>query len=281
MSLDVGTALSEGFNRTFTRTGLMLAVAFVLLGGVSAVASQTLLADFFDSLLELMRANRGTGEGEFTRETIRTVESLARSSTPFSLPISTAVAWLLVVLTVVFAESARLISARVFFGERTDSISSEIIRRNIVVATANGIIGGIVVSICIVIGSILGLVLLIIGSVIVALFLAMSFLFLRQEIAIEDKNFVDAMTDSWNLAKGDRIELFALVLVVTIAVGVVSFGLSFMFAFISTTASAVIGLLIGGVTAVFGTASVTRAYAQLHAERAGDEQWETGDEWKY
>lgn len=281
MSLDVGTALSEGFRRTFTRNGLLLAVAFVLIGVVSAVASQTLLAEFFESILEVMRANRGTGEGEVPRETIRAVEVFARSWTPFSLSISTAVAWLLVALTAVVAEAAKLVSARVFFSERTNDISAETLRRNIVMATANGIIGGIVVTIFIAIGGILGLVLLIIGSVIVALFLAMSFLFLRQEIAIEDKNFVDAMTDSWNLAKGDRIELFALVLVVVIAIVVVSYILTFVFALISPIAGAIVGLLIGGVTAVFGTASVTRAYAQLHAERAGDEQEDSGDEWKY
>lgn len=272
MSLDIGTALSEGFRRTFTRNGLLLAVAFVLIGLVSMLAFQTILAEFFDSILELMRANRGPGEDEFTRREIRMAESVFRGQTPFALPIPSSVAGLLVVLTAVLAEAVRLVSVRVFFSERADGLSGRRLRRNIVVATANGVVGGIVVGVFITIGGVLGLVLLIIGGVLVALFLAMSFLFLRQEIAIEDKNFVDAMTDSWSLAKGNRIELFALVLVVVIAASVASVVPTTVLGLINPTAGVIIGLLIGGVTAVFGTAAVTRAYAQLHTERAAGEQ---------
>lgn len=271
MSLDIGTALNEGFRRTFTRNGLLLAVAFVLIGVVSTVAFQTIAADFLDSILELMRANRGTGEGEFTREEIRAVEAGARSVTPFALPISTAIAWLLIVLTAVFAETTRLITVRVCFDERTDDGSNGTLRRNIVVATLNGIVGGIAVYIIVAIG----LVFLIVPGI----FFAISFLFLRQEIAIEDKNFVDAMSDSWSLAKGNRLELLALVLLVAIIAGIASFVPTFVLGLISPTVSAVAGFLIGGVTAVFGTAVVTRAYAQLHTERAVGEGQTDTDEW--
>jgi hypothetical protein len=278
MSLNIGTALREGFRRTFTREGLLLAVAFVLLGVVSAVATQTILADFFDSIIEFMRANRGTGESEFTLREIRAAEAFASGQTPFAFPIPVSAASLLVVLTAVLAEAARIVTVRVVFTERTAGISLGLVRRNILFATANGIVGGIVVAFIVGIGGILGLVLLIIGGLIVALFLAMSLLFLRQEIAVEDKNFVEAMGDSWSLAKGNRLELLALVFFVVIAIAIATTVPSLVVGLVSPTASAVVGLLLGGVAAVFGTAVMTRAYAQLHAERAAETDG-TADEW--
>ncbi len=278
MSLDVGTARNEGFRRTFTRNGLLLAVAFVLIGIVSAIAFQTILADFFDFVIEVMRTNRGTGEDEFTRQEISAAETFFEALTPFALPIPVSVAGLLVVLTAVVAEAVRLLTVRVFFGERTDA-SSGTLRRNIVMATLNGIVGGIVVGILIVIGGILGLILIIIGGIIVALFLAMSFLFLRQEIAIEDKNFVDAMADSWSLAKGNRLELLGLVVLVVIGIAIATTVPPLVLGLVSPIIGALVGLVIGGIAAVFGTAVVTRAYAQLHTERATEE--EATDEWAY
>lgn len=279
MTLDISTALRGGFRRTFTPAGLSLAVVFVLVGIASAVASQTLLADVFDSLIEIMRSQQGPGDDEFTRQEIRMTASLLRGRTPLALPIPLSVAGLLFVLSAVFAEVARLVTARVAFDEGGADAGGGRLRRNLGRATLNGIVGGIVVDVVIVLGGIVGLVGIVIGGVVVALFLAMSFLFLRQEIAIEDKNFVDAMTDSWTLAKGNRLELFTLVFVVVIAVGVVSAILTAVFGVVDPTVGVAVGLLVGGLTAVFGTAVVTRAYAQLHAERAANMGQSDPDEW--
>ncbi|HET7324365.1 MAG TPA: hypothetical protein VFJ06_08545 [Halococcus sp.] len=276
MSLDIGTALSEGGRRTFTRNGLLLVCAFALIGLVSTVATQTLLADFFDSFLELMRANRGTGDGEFTRRQIRTFETLFRGQTPFALSIPTAGAWGLFLLTAVFGETTTLVAIRVFVSEHT-GLSRGLVRRNILVATANGIVGGIVVLVVITIGGVIGLVGLLIGGPIVAAFLAMSFLFMRQEIAVEDENFVDAMADSWTLAKGNRLSLLALVILVVITVAIAASVPPLVLGFVNSTVGVLAGILAGGVTAAFGTAVVTRAYAQLRAER--DAETEPTAEW--
>lgn len=268
MSLDTSAALSEGFRQTFTRNGLLLAVVFVLIGVVSAAATQTLLANAFDAYIEFLRANQGTGLVEVTREEIRTNEFFVRGLTPFTLPIPVSVAWLVVTLTAVIAEAATLVAVRVFFIEHTERISVELARQNIIVAMFNGIVGGVVVRFIVIIGGMLGLIAIIIGGPIVAAFLAMSFLFFRQEIAVENKTFVDAMADSWELAAGSRIELFLLVFLL----GIVSVVLSipaFVLGFVSPIAT-VIAMILPGVMVVFGTGVVTRAYAQLHAERAAD-----------
>lgn len=259
MSVRIGTALREGGRRTFTRDGLVLVFAFVLIGLVSAVAAQTLLADAFDTLLELMWANRGTGEGEFTREQIRTVEAFVSGQTPLALSIPTSGAWALIALTAVLAEAATVVAIRVFFAADT-ALSGAVIRHNLPFATLNGIVGGIVVLLIVAIG----LLFLIVPGV----FLAITFLFLRQEIAVEDTNFVDGMADSWQLAKGNRLKLFALVVGVVVIVLVVSTVVPAVFGAVSPVVGLAVGVVSSGVTAVFGTAVVTRAYAQLHAERA-------------
>jgi hypothetical protein len=181
------------------------------------------------------------------------------------------VAGLLIVLTGILAEAANLVAVRAFFAESGRALSGELVRRNIVVATLNGIVGGIVVQVVIAIG----LVFLIVPGV----FFAIAFLFLRQEIAIEDTGFVDAMADSWQLTSGDRLELFALVLGVVVLVTVVSTAMPLVFEIASPLLGAVVSILLGGVTAVFGTAVVTRAYAQLHADRAVVRNGDDTDEW--
>ena len=272
MSLDIGEALSEGVRRTVSPAGLALAVAFVAIGAVAALASQTLLADVLDGIVDMMQANRGPGEDEFTRQDIRAVRTLFEGQTPLALGVSPSVAGLLIALTAVLAEAARLLTARVCFPGRTGDGdgAGRVLWSNLPLATVNGIAGDIVVSIIVTIGTVLGSVLLLVGAFVVGGFLAMSLLFLRQEIAVEDKNFVDAMGDSWSLAKGNRIELFALVFLVVVIAGVVVRVPTTVAALISPTAGAVVGVLVGGVTAVFGTAVITRAYAQLHAERHGE-----------
>jgi|AntDeeMinimDraft_5_1070356.scaffolds.fasta_scaffold20108_2 uncharacterized membrane protein len=272
MSLRIGTALREGARRTFTRDGLVLAVVFVVIGIVSTISFLTLLANGIDGLLELMRANQGTGDAEFALEQIRAVESVADALDPLTLPVSSAVAWLLVALTAVLAEAVNIVAVRAFFADSGRALSGSLVRRNLPLATLNGVVGGIIVNIVVAIG----LLFLIVPGI----FFAIAFLFLRQEIAIEDQNFVDALADSWQLTKGNRLELFALVLGVAILVAIVTRVPPLLFGTVSPTASILVSILVGGVTTVFGTAVITRAYAQLHADRAAVQNGETDtDEW--
>ncbi|PSQ13436.1 hypothetical protein BRC98_01390 [Halobacteriales archaeon QS_7_68_65] len=239
MSLRIGAALREGARRTFTRDGLVLVVVFVLIGIATALATQTLLADAFDAIVETLRTEPGAAPDDLTPQEIDEIETTFESQTPFALPVSPVVAGLLLVVTAVLAEAANLVAVRAL----------------VVIA--------------------IGLVFLIVPGV----FFAIAFLFLRQEIAIEDTSFVDAMADSWQLTSGDRLELFALVLGVVVLVTVISTAMPLVFEIASPLLGAVVSILLGGVTAVFGTAVVTRAYAQLHADRAVVRNGDDTDEW--
>ena len=272
MSLRIGEALSEGVRRTFTRDGLVLAIVFVLIGIVTALATQTIVAEVIDGAIEALRAESGTAPNDFSPDEIDRIETALEGQVPLALPISPLVAGLLLVLTGVLAEAANLVAVRAFFTESGRALSGELVRRNIVVATLNGVVGGIVVSI--VVG--IGLLFLVVPGILFAI----AFLFLRQEIAVEDESFVGAMASSWQLTKGDRLELFALVLGVIVLVTVVSTVVPILLGVVSPLVNVVISVLLGGVTAVFGTATITRAYAQLHADRAAVRRNGTDtDEW--
>ena len=94
------------------------------------------------------------------------------------------------------------------------------------------------------------------------LFFAVAFYFLRQEIALEGRNFVEAMAESWRLTRGSRLDVFALGLLVVVVSqfeAVVSFALGRA----APLAGALVSPVVGGVLAAFGAAVVTRAYLQL------------------
>lgn len=268
MSLWIGTALRDGARRTVTRDGLVLVCAFVLVGVVSTVAIQTLATDVFDSFLDVLRTGQPAGDPLSPQE-IDSLETAIEAQTSLALSIPTSVAGLGIVCTGVIAEALHLIAVRIFFAAYTNGEIDRL--RPIFLPTLNGVVGGVVVWFLITIGGILGLVVLVVGGPIVAAFLAVSFLFLRQEIAIENKGFIRALNDSWDLTRGNRIALFGLVLAVFVITGLASGVLSAVFGALSPVAGVVVGFLVGGVTAVFGTAVFTRAYARLHAEEYSDE----------
>jgi uncharacterized membrane protein len=137
--------------------------------------------------------------------------------------------------------------------------------------TLNGFVGGIVLGVLVTIG----LVLFILPGV----FLYVVFLFLRQEIALQDRNFVDALAESYELTKGNRLTLFGLVaiLFVVALAGLVP-GFAATLAGVPTLVATAIGLLVGPVVALFGIAVTTRAYVQLRDDAAAKAEEEVEDE---
>jgi hypothetical protein len=270
MSIDIGQAFREGISRTFERNGLLLAGVFVVIGLLTLVLTNTLIAAAFEAMLEFLRGvsaselQGGVNQSELN-QTIAQLESTRESADEFaplalSLPLgagttaSLAAAGLLV--TALLAEATSIVAVRVFATDETDAVPNDLATDNIVLATLNGFVGGIVVWGLIAVGSVF---LLLPGIA-----LAVLFYFLRQEVALNDKNFVQAMADSWRKTAGSRVEVFllgALVVVVSQLTSVVNTVAGFG----SVTAGAVLSTLVGGVVGVFGAATVTRAYVQLDA----------------
>lgn len=278
MTLDIDVALRRGFSRTFKRNGLLLFVAFVVFGLVNAVLIQTATLQLFERLGDLPTTpSPGGPGGTGGAGTAPPDMDEVTGAQPLALPIPFIVAAPLAALTPFVNEALRIIAVRTLVSDHTDSIPGAFARENIVWATLNGFVGGIVVSFIVFIGGVIGLIGLLIGGPIVAAFLATAFFFVRQEIAVENKNFVDALTDSWRLTSGHRIGLFALALAVWIVgliAGVPGTVISFVAAAGSfpaaTLAITVVSVVASALTTVFGIAVAARAYDQLRAERNGD-----------
>lgn len=252
MPLDIGAALRDGLRRAFKRNGILLMGVFLLIGTASTIATQTLNQAIFEAVQELSTMPGGT-ESPLIEDV---------GPTPFALPIAFSLAAGLVLALALLGEAIHIITVRTFVSDATRGIPEEFLYRNMVWATLNGFIGGIVVTVLILIG----LVLLIIPGI----FLAISFFFVRQEIAVRDVNFVDAMQGSWSLTTGNRIEIFGLaiiLLVITLLASIPTLASSVLGQIVSTLT----GITIGAITSVFNIAVAARAYDQLRAIRTAND----------
>jgi hypothetical protein len=265
MSLDIGEALRDGFDGVRASSGLALVGVFVAFGLVNTVVQESLVRVSVGGLLDDLSANPPSVEGsdltaaEFQDLLTEVRESIAEG-TPLAYLDSLSVLELAVaaVVLAVLAEAIRMIAIRVFVSPETGSIPRELVTRNLVWAVLNGVIGGIVAGILVVVGFVL--------LVIPGVFLAVSFLFLRQEIAIEDRNFIEALSGSWNLASGSRIELFVLVVILVLVGPVVSFVVGLVG---SSAPVALLNVIATSVVLTYTVAVVSEAYDQLRMEDQG------------
>lgn len=265
MALDISSAIRNGIDRTIQRNGLLLMGVFLILKLVSAVASQTLTRANIAFLSRLSESGAvpdpttGGGASPTTPPFLGPSFGAGGGDIPLALTMSLPAAMGIALAVSLLAESVRIVAIRTFVSDHLDTIPAEFVRRNIVVATLNGFVGGIVVLVL----TAIGLILLIVPGV----FLALVFFFVRQEIAVEDENFVDAMAGSWYLTAGNRIELFGLALVL-FAITLLAAIPSVAVGFVSPIGAVVVSAVLSSITTVFGIAVVARAYDQLRTERA-------------
>ena len=274
MSLQIDEALQEGFHRTFARSGLLLVAAFVAFGFANAVISQSLSGEMMGVLERAVEQPAQQSQPPFGPGT--------NQETPFAVPLPLPVLGLLSLLTALVAEAIRIVAVRVFASDHTDSVPRSLATRRIGLATINGVVGGIVAGIF----TVLGLVFLVVPGI----YVAISLFFVRQEIAVADKNFVDALGDSWSLTAGNRWELLGLAVIV-IVINLIASSPSAVLVFLDPAIGTSVSLVIGGFTTVFGIAAATRAYEQLRRERdaklglddgdggaaGADDDWNTGN----
>jgi hypothetical protein len=261
MSLRIEAALREGFERTVRRNGLLLVAVFVVFGLANRVVTQSAnagLTQLIDSTLPAPTTGGGPGAGG-----VPPVD--AGGVAPLALPIPLPVAILLVVAFAVAAEGIRIVAIRVFASDETETVPPDLARRDIGWAVLNGVVAGVIATVLVGIGL---LVLVVPG-----LFLAVSFYFVRQAVALEDATVFDALSRSWELSKGNRLSVFVLLVVVWLVNLVAS--LPSGAAFVLTPAVAtVLSAIIGGFTTVFGIAVATRAFVQLQNPDTDAEQWD-------
>jgi hypothetical protein len=263
MSLDIGRALRDGLDRTTARTGLVVLAVLVGFRLVNGVVQQSLSKVWIGGILDELAADPPSFEGSelTTEEYLDLIEEIRRTvveTTQLSYLESLSVPELLAIGAVlaIVAEAIRIVAVRTFVSPETESIPRELLSRRLGWAVLNGVVGGIAVGILVAVGLIL--------LVVPGIFLAVAFLFLRQEIAVEDKNFVDAMSGSWSLTAGNRIELFGLIVFLV----VISLAVSFVVGLFGSSAAVdVVNIVTAAAVLTYSVAVVSRAYDQLRAER--------------
>lgn len=260
MSLNVSRAIREAAYRTVSRNGAVFVLVFALLGTLSTVVT--------DSLLLLVDSFAAEVEG---------AEPVG-VPTPLGLSLSGSVILLLGLAWLLANAAASVVAMRVLVSEHVDAIPDDLLSRRLTGATVNDIAAEVVAYVLIGIGFLL--------LVIPGIFLAICFYFTRPLIAVEDRGFIDALTESWRLTRGHRLRVFGLlviVLLVGLAVSIPATLVSALFA-AAPAVGAVIGIVLGAVTTVFGLAVVARAFVQLRDELEGEpeadeDRPDEADEW--
>ena len=268
MGIDIGHALREGASRTAGRNGLLLAAAFAGIALLTTVLFQSLVVSATDSALAAFQSaspqELGLSPAEYDDAVseFETAREQAQSAAPLAVGISAGVAAGGLLLLAIVGEAVSIAAVRVFATDGPEGVTSDLVTDNVLLATLNGFVGGIVVWGLILLGSALFLL--------PGIALAVLFYFLRQEIALNDKNFVQGMADSWRITKGNRIEVF-LVGAILVVVSRLEEATSAAVGVVSTPAGTVAAAVVGGVLAAFGAAVATRAYVQLDGAGEADE----------
>lgn len=244
MALQIGNAIRDGFERTVSRNGLLLIAIFLLFSIANTLVSQSLslaVQEYFTQFS--MQAAQQPGVGS---------PDAAQTVLAVTLPLP--IALILTLLTMLLAEGLRIVGIRMFAPDETLPVTADQLREGLPLAVINGMVAGVIATVL----TYLGLLLLVIPGV----FIALSLFFVRQEIALQNKNFIDALRDSWELSGGNRLELLGLGIIIFVISLIASSPATVLF-FLSPLPALLLGTVTSAITTVFGIAVVTRAYQQL------------------
>lgn len=251
MSLQIGQALQDGVDELTSERGLLFVAVFVIFGLVNQVVSQSLSAAFNRYLFDAMNIPPSATVGR---------QSMGGASTAMAVDIPLPIAAVLALVMWLVSVALLVLAIRAFADDGDDPLPSSA-TRNLLPTVGIMIAVQILTSIAVGIGSLL---LLIPGLV-----LAILFVFVKQEVALNDSGVIESIKNSIDIV-GDNIVGVVVLLLVTVALGIlltIPFTLSLL-ALPPTVATVVSGVL-GQTARVFGIAVITSAYVQATADDGG------------
>lgn len=252
MAVRVGDAFTEGWDRFTTETGGKLVLLFVLVGLVSTVVSNS----FQQALREITPSTAGESPGMAPGPFPGAgAEGGLYPLAVLDLPLAVLGVFLLVAVVV---QMLLYVGAIRWFVEADPSspLRPDLFTRRILWTVGNLIVGGIIFGVAV--G--FGFLLLFVPGV----FLLVALYFFSFEIIVEGENGLDALVNSWNLTKGDRLELFSIG-VVFLLVQAVVFVVYFAVLLANPVGGALVNVVLGGMVMVFSQAVGAAAYNQLRA----------------
>ncbi|GGO00152.1 hypothetical protein [Haloarcula pellucida] len=233
MSLRIGVALSDAAAHLVSRTGAVLLAVSLVVQIVTTTIVYSALAWWYASL----------GLADAARMLPLTVDVAA--------PVLGA--GYLVVLVVSLYSS--VVAVRTFVAGAGATFPDGAFTRNVPLAMVNLLVGGLTYSLVVAVGSLL---------VVPGLVAYVAFLFMLPIVAVEDRNFVDALRESYRRTKGHWVRLFALMVVVVALSGflggviglVTSLLLPYEFALLAI-------VLVQTPVSLYTVAVIASAYRQL------------------
>lgn len=237
MSLEIGEAISNGFEKLTTTAGLRLVALSIALSLVTNLGTNSVTA--------ALDAGAGRGAGPVLVLPI----GVAGGGV---LALVGAIASLVLSLIIYRTMAYRPSELRSIPGDVTDSLLLPAI---FLVITS--IVVGVAVAI--------GLVLLVVPGI----FLAVSFAFAQVYVAVENQGPFEAMSSSWSLASGNRLSIFLLGLVL-VGIGLVVGLVGTALGFVSPLFGTLLSLLVTPFVSVFTSAVLVEAYLQLTRASNGD-----------
>jgi hypothetical protein len=191
MALQISSALEAAGYRLLSRTGAILLGSYVVLMAGLISVSNTMVVRVYE------RAG--------LTEVANAVPLL------LDVPLSVAVGGYLL-LTLVSTYFS-IVAIRTFVAGSQDAFPDDAFTRNVPLAMVNIIVGGIVYGLLVFLGTV--------ALVVPGIIAYVAFIFMLPYIAVEDRNFVDALRASYRLSKGNWLLLFVLLVILIALAGVV------------------------------------------------------------
>ena len=251
MTFDINDALTDGWDRFTTTTGLQLVAAFVAAAVAATIVTNSMMRVIFveSGIVRSVFAEApASAYREFQAQFVDTI-----GADFLVLPLGTLAALWLVVWLIQLLLS---IGAMRWFVERDpdSGLAGSLFTRRLLWTVGNLIVGSILYSVIVMIG----LVLLIAPGI----YLAVALFFYNYEIVVEGENAVEALSNSWSLTSGYRLDLFLLGLLFFV-IGMVLGWVTGPFTIPEPTARALVNTAASSVLSVFSIAVAAAAYRQL------------------
>lgn len=235
MSLQVLDVLKSGLKNTFSTTGLELIGAFYVLNILTQLVNDSLVAQSVTSM-----PSTGT-------------------ATPLAIASVPSVVWGILLVVALVANIWLAIGAlRNLVNRNFDSLDQEMFSEELGMTALNMIAGSLVFSVAVVLG--------LLALIVPGIFLMVSLLFWSIFVAVEGDSFIDALKNSWELTRGNRIDLFLIglgVVAIGFLAGIIMAVPNVLLSMASPAASALLSLLVSAFGTVLGLVTLTEAYNEL------------------
>jgi hypothetical protein len=241
MPVNIESALKRGVNRTVARNGLLLAGALFVISTINEIVG-------FGVALWL--------RGVLPMGALPPNFPFPGDTSAALFAVNPAVGGLVSLLAGLAMVVLTIGALRTFVSDETERLPREHFTENVVWPGLNFVVGAIVFAVIVSLGFVL--------FVIPGIFLLVALAFWTVYVAVEDRNFVEGMQESWALTRGHRVRLFLLGFAVAI-VGVIVSAVFGVGVIPGSTVGLVIAQVGSALTTVFSLATLAAAYDQLVA----------------